>query len=179
MNKKEIEGFEGYYITPEGQISRNNKVLKVQLNKKNIPFVALRKDSKYYIFTVAKLVALTFLDNETRTPSDVVAYRDGNNHNFDVSNLFWSSRSEAYSKLYNKTSRYSQLRLYNLRKKLCKPVVSMKMVDNSFTEIRHYSSIIEAATDVGVASASLMRCLKNQRNMSAGYYWKYLDREDD
>lgn len=177
MNKKQIEGFDGYFVTPEGLVLHYDKPLKIQYSKVNVPFVRLRKEGKYYTFTIAKLVALTFIGKPTNS-SDIVCYIDGNNHNFNKVNLYWASRSEAYSKMYDKNNRYSEYRLSKLRKKICKPVISMRKEDIGFIEVKSYSSIADAARDIGVASASLMRCLKNQKYMCMGLYWKYANKED-
>lgn len=180
MNTKMIPGFEDYTITKEGQVFHNNgrKRLKTQLSVKDIPFVSLRKNNKYHVFSIAKLVAMTYIGTEGRKSSDVVCYKDGNNHNFHVDNLYWSSRSEAYKQLYNRSNAASKKRLYKLRKKICKQVVSMHKTETGFVEVKKYDSIANAANDVGVSSASLIRCLKNQRYMSAGYYWKYVNEEE-
>lgn len=177
MNKKEIEGFEGYYITPEGLVLHNDKPLKIQFSNANVPFVRLRKDGEYFTFTIAKLVALTYI-GKPDNPSDIVSYLDGNNHNFNKDNLYWASRSEAYSKMYDKNNRYSEYRLAKLKRKICKPIMSMRNSSEGFVEVKRYESIADAARDVNVASASLIRCLKNQRYMCMGLYWKYLEKED-
>jgi len=179
MNRKEIKGFPDYTITEEGWVLHHNKPMKIQVNKNNTPFIRLRKYGEYHTFTIAKLVALTYLTDTRKTPSDVVCYKDGNNHNFNRSNLYWSSRSEAYSKLYEKGNRYSENRLINLRKTLCKPVVALNKEKDGFSIVKQYTSITEAANAVGVAPASLTRCLKNKRYMSAGFHWAYVPKEDE
>jgi|GEM_PF-4251286 len=178
MNKKQILDFEEYFITPEGHVTHNDQPLKIQITKRGMPFVRLRKDNKYYTFAIAKLVAMTFLPEGRKSPSDIVCYLDGNNHNFNVTNLKWASRSEAYSKMYDKDSRYSEKRLKHLRKSICRPVAKLSKDDRGdLFIVNEYSSVKDAADSVGVAPASLIRCLKNQNYMSAGYYWKYLPRE--
>lgn len=179
MNKKLIPGFDDYYATPEGIITHENKIMTIQMTKKGMPFTALRKNGQYRIYSIAKLVAMTFLSETHKTPSDVVCYKDGNNHNFHVDNLYWSSRSEAYSKMYSKDSRYSQDRLYKLKKALCKPVLAItKDEDGNETVAKKYESISEASKDVGVSPASISRCLKSPTFMSAGFYW-YRDVKED
>lgn len=178
MNRKNIPGFEEYSITEEGLILHGNKPLKIQMSKTGIPFVRLRKDNNYFTFSIAKLVLLTYIPDLRNSPSDIPYYKDGNNHNFSLSNLTWASRSESYSKLYDKTNRYSENRLLKLRKKICKPVVAIKKIDGQLVEDLRFESITEAAKHVHVAPASLIRCLKNQRYMCMGYHWKYVNKED-
>lgn len=177
MNKISIEGFENYFITPEGSVFNGDRPLKVMFSSYNTPIVRLFKEGKYYMFSVAKLVALAFL-GKPENPSDVVGYRDGNNHNFHKDNIFWTSRSEAYSKFYREKNRYSEARLEKLRKKICKPVVSCKRTPHGLVQVKAYDSIADAARDMNVGSASIMRCLKNQNNSCMGLAWRYVSKED-
>lgn len=177
MNKKEIEGFDNYFVTPEGLILNGDRPLKIQINKSGTPFVRLRRKGEYFAFTIAKLVALTFLKDEIKSPSDVICYKDGNNHNYDINNLYWSTRSEAYTKLYKENSRYSAMRLENLRKKLCKPIAAYKETSEGIIHVKTYNSITEAANEIGVASASIIRCLKDNDKHCMGLLWRYMDKE--
>lgn len=175
--KKEIKGFSGYYITEEGLVLNGSRPLKAQVSSKGVPFVKLKRDDEYFSITIAKLVLLTFI-GEPNAPSDIPSYKDGNNHNYHVSNLEWSSRSKAYSMLYDKTNRYSEKRLEKLRQSICKPVACFERTGNTITLVKTYSSITEAAKDVGVKPASIIRCLKNLNHSCVGYAWQYITKED-
>lgn len=179
MNGKSIPGYLAYKITPEGIITKNDRPIKISTYNHETPTVRLRQDGISKTFLVAKLVALTFLEDTRKSDSDVVAYRDGNNHNFSLSNVYWTTRADAYSKLYDKESRYSEIRVQKLRDKICKPVVAMKSLNGVLSPIKEFKSIKDASTFAGVSSGSIIRCLKNPGSMSAGYYWRYLEREED
>ena len=175
--KKEIEGFNGYFITEDGLIFNGAKRLKTQMTTKGVPFVKLKKDDAYHSITIAKLVLLNFV-GEPESPSDIPLYKDGNNHNYHVSNLEWASRSKAYAALYKKSNRYSEKRLERLRKSICKPVASFRRTNNGLILIKTYSSITEAAKDVEVAPASIVRCLKNKQHSCMGYAWQYIMKDN-
>lgn len=177
MNKRMIEGFENYFITPEGLVLNGDKPIKIQMSNHNVPFIRLRKDGEYFSFSISKLVALAYIGKPAH-PSDVVGYVDGNNHNYHKDNLYWTSRSEAYSKMYREKSRYSEMRLQKLRRTICKPVISCRRTSQGLVELKTYDSITDAAKDVGVAPASIIRCLKNQNNSCMGLAWRYLNKED-
>lgn len=177
MHKKEIDGFENYFVTPEGLILNGDRPLKIMMGNHNTPIVRLFKNGEYFTFSVAKLVALTYL-GKPENPSDVVGYMDGNNHNYHLNNLYWTTRSEAYSKFYREKNRYSEARLEKLRKKICKPVMSCRRTPTGLVQLKTYKSITEAAKDKGVAPASILRCLKNENASCMGLAWRYIDKED-
>lgn len=177
MKKVAIKGFENYSITIDGMVLNENKPLKIQMTKQGTPFVRLRKDKEYFTFSIAKLVGLTYL-GEPLYPSDIIGYKDGNNHNFHKDNLYWTSRSDAYSKMYDKSNRYSEERIRKLRKTICKPVMSCKKTSQGLIEVKNYESITEAAKDMKVSSASIIRCLKNQNNTCMGLTWLYINKEE-
>ena len=179
MLSKAIPDFPNYIITSNGVITRNTKMFKVFFNNKNVPCVRLSRDGSQYVFSVARLVALTFLSDGRKSPSDVGLYKDGNNHNVDKDNLEWASRSKAYSAMYDKENRYSEHRLRKLRDKICKPVDKCKIENNKLVVVETYMSIREAADAVETSSASILRCLKHPNNKCNGYYWKYHNEEDN
>lgn len=179
MNKRKIKGFENYEITPEGAIFNKGKPLKLQMSEKAAPFVRLRKDGEYHSISVAKLVALTYIPEGRKYDSDIVCYKDGNNFNFSLTNIYWSSRSEAYTNFYKLQTRDSKRRLSALKSKISKPVLELKRENEGFTVIRKYDSIAAAAKEKGVSSASISRCLKNQMHMSAGSHWMYAEKKEE
>lgn len=177
MNMKPIPGYEEYMITPDGLVTKNGKPLKITITMQGTPMIRLRKDGLVTSYLVAKLVALTYLEDTRTSVSDVVAYKDGNNHNYHKDNLYWATRSDAYTTLYSKNNRYSELRLERLKNKICKPVMAMKKENDKLCLYKTFRSIKEGADFANVSSASVLRCLKNQNHMCAGYYWKYIDKE--
>lgn len=176
MEKRQIKGFENYSVTKEGAVFSGAARLKAQHNKNGSPFVKLRKDGKYHAFVIAKLVALMFI-GEPENDNLVVCYKDGNNHNYYVDNLYWGTKSDLAKGLFKNRNTYSEARLQNLKKAVSRPVASYKAIYGDLAKIKEYESITDAAADVGVTPGSISRCLKDTKAMSSGYYWRYLEKE--
>lgn len=179
MNKKLIEGYDDYYITDGGIVLHGIRPLKIQINAKNVPIVRLFKDGKYATKSIAKLVADAFLDKPDDGAAYVVGYNDGNNHNFALSNLYWTTRSELYTKLYAEDNVYAIKRLNSVYVKLCKPVIAYRNKKDIKADYSEYPSISEAARSNCISIPSISRCLKNANYMCCGYYWMYKPEEFD
>lgn len=166
-----IPGSDDYYINELGQVTHKNLPVTILFSDKNIPYVRIKYKGAYTSKSIANLVLTTFAPESKKASSDIPAYKDGNNHNFALENLYWAPRSIAYKTLYKNGSTYSQLRLYNLRRSVCRPI---KAIDENGSVVKTYDSIIEAARDMEVSTASISRCLKNPKAKSMGYTWSYI-----
>ena len=102
---KPIEDFEGYWIDTSGGVwsqrwartrqycgLREKKKLNASIAWSGHLFVRLRKNNKYYIFRVHRLVAQAFIENPENKPC--VCHIDGNPKNNLVNNLYWGSRKD-------------------------------------------------------------------------------------
>ena len=103
MERVPIPNFEDYEITKEGLVTKDNVPMKMHIYSGRTPCVRLRNEDGFHSISVSKLVLLTFV-GEPEYPSDIPAYKDGNNHNYHLSNLEWATRSKAYAKLYKKNA---------------------------------------------------------------------------
>lgn len=169
-NSKLIPGSDDYYINELGQITHNELPITVLFSDKNIPYVRIKYNGTYTSKSVANLVLSTFVPDSKKSPSDIPAYKDGNNHNFALDNLYWAPRSIAYKALYKDKNVYSAKRLSNLRRRVCKSIVSY---DTNGEVVKVYDSIVDAAKDVGVSAASIARCLRDVNGKCMGYTWTY------
>lgn len=177
FNEKPIKGFEGYKINNGGLVMDSKGTLSQHKNPRGGWFVYLRKNGKNYMKSISRLVAEHFLEDTRKYPSDVVGYKDGNNTNFHVSNLYWTSRADAYKKLYNKENRYSELRLSRLRQKLGRPVRMYRIEEDGTMYSRQFNTMTDAANFIGVSCASIRSALKNPNYMCGGHRWEYIDKE--
>lgn len=166
-----IPGSDDYYINEMGQVTYRNLPVTVLFSDKGVPYVRIKSKGLYTSKSVANLVLSTFAPNDKKSSSDIPAYRDGNNHNFSLENLYWAPRSVAYKELYKGKTPYSETRLHNLRHKICKPVASF---DEHGNIVKTYNSIVDAANDMQVSSASIARCLRNGQAKCMGYTWMYV-----
>lgn len=174
---KTIEQYPEYKVDENGHVMKDNELIRV-LRTKYGYMVRLKVKEKYKFVSVGKLVALAFI-GEPETPSDVIAYKDGNNLNPTLENIMWSSRSEAYAKAYRTRPDNSKNRIEALKKVTCKPIMAYKsgLIDSGSPRYV-YSSITEASKSMGVSTASISRCLKYPKATCMGYHWKEISKEE-
>ena len=91
---KRIDGFDNYSISNFGNIknSKTNKILQQSNHKQGYKLVNLKKDGKWKIFTVHRLVAIAFLENLDN--KKVIDHIDNNPANNNVRNLRWCSQKD-------------------------------------------------------------------------------------
>ena len=91
--RKEINGFEGYYISDIGKVyNKENKELCQWIDNVGYKQVNVRKDKKKYYKRVHRLVAEAFIPNPDNLPQ--VNHKDGDKTNNKVSNLEWISNKD-------------------------------------------------------------------------------------
>lgn len=103
MNNREIPGYENLYEASMcGDIYSliTKKQLKPGISKNGYLYVSLTKEKKAKTFTVHKLIALTFLENNNKNNKQI-DHIDGNKTNNAVSNLEWVSCSENMKRTFN------------------------------------------------------------------------------
>ena len=111
---KEINGFPGYFVTPEGKVfstrQGNLKELKQSPDKRGYPMVALNNRAnniKYRTFRIHRLVAEAYIPNPDNLPQ--VNHINEDKWDNRVENLEWLSNAD--------NIRYSQDKLYVLENK--------------------------------------------------------------
>jgi hypothetical protein len=111
---RQIAGYEGYYeVSSYGRVRsveretqsyrpgvgnvstrRRSRLRKIRMTKAGYPFISLSKDGKTHTYSLAFVVASTFLS--ASMPSGVkkpyAVTRDGNRRNCAVPNLVWKYR---------------------------------------------------------------------------------------
>ena len=94
MEWKQIQGYENYEVSNEGQVRnrKTGKVLKPQKNNSGYLLVGLRKNGKQKWYSVHRLVAQAFIPNPHNKPT--VNHIDENKENNNVSNLEWMTYAE-------------------------------------------------------------------------------------
>lgn len=94
---KEIPDYPYYKVSTFGRVMsnkryRNGKILKPQPTSDDYLRVGLSKNKKQKLFSVHRLLALTFLPNYYNLPQ--VDHKDRNKHNNSIYNLRWVTLSE-------------------------------------------------------------------------------------
>ena len=98
---KQIEGFEGYYVTEQGDIYTTKKFkvatkIKPQsFTKSDYKFVTLTKDGKRHHKLIHRLVAQSFIANPDNKPQ--VCHLNHNPSDNRVENLVWGTHKENMS----------------------------------------------------------------------------------
>ena len=131
------------------------QLLKPAVTQKGYLSVKLYDGVGSHIFTVHRLVLLTFVPNPDNLPQ--VNHKDENKQNNRVENLEWCSAK------YNRN--YGRVRSWNF-----KPV---KQFTKAMEYIRDYESIISASRQTGICATNIMNCAKNKRPSAGGFVWQY------
>ena len=168
---KEIYGFNGYFISSNGQvkscISHNGKekiskpmILSIGISPGGYGVVVLRKDGKSYTKRVHRLVAENFLGEPN---GRIVNHKDGNKLNNCVNNLEYVTYSENLSHAYSSGLRRSG-----------EDIHTAKLSDNQVLDIRVKRgfgvSSSELLKEYSISSATLSRISNNDYRNPYGLY---------
>lgn len=107
MQRRELEGFDEYFIADDGSIYHNNRKLKTTLDKDGYVQIGITVNRKTKTMKVHRLVAKAFISN----PNDLkeVNHIDGDKQNNSVGNLEWCSHAENLAHASaNKLFRYGE-----------------------------------------------------------------------
>lgn len=167
MQIAQIKDFPQYYITDDGQVIRNGKILKPVLNAYGYYKVTLSKNGKPYEKRINRLVAEAFIPNPNNLPC--VNHKDENKLNNNVSNLEWCTY------LYNNTygTRIKRQTEKQLNRKDCSKAVVQFTLDGQY--INTYPSTKEAWRQTGVSRSHISDCCNHYRNVyqTQGYRWAW------
>ena len=169
---KDIKGYEGLYqVSNKGRIRRilfvNNivrkpkiKILKLYTNKRNRQQVSLYKDDNRRVYSVHRLVATAFLDNDKNLPE--VNHIDCNPSNNNLENLEWCSKSDNAKHAYRND--LNILREVNNKNK--------KHIIRSDGKI--YDCAYSASVDMQVSVCSIRDVLKGRTKSCKGLNIAYI-----
>ena len=170
---KEIEGFDGYYISNYGRVSGVLvPILKTHITKNGYEKIVLVGNNRTKTnLEIHRLVALAFIKNPEN--KQTVNHIDGDKLNNNVNNLEWSTLSDNIKHAYQiglkeKTkiiSKENIKRAVNAKKKkvLC--------LDTG----RVYESSMEAGRHIGKDSRSIRAAASGQQKTAYGFHWQYVD----
>lgn len=164
---KEIEGFDGYFVSSKGRVKNSKGLLKEGKSINRIQ-VGLKGKDGWKRYDIGRLVAKAFLPN----PYDLntVVHKDGDYHNNDVSNLEWRSRSASPKIATRRVSYTGVLKEYeNYRKR------AVFQISESGEIVCRHSSIQGASKRTGISAGGIYKCLTGAMETSGGYRWAYAD----
>lgn len=152
-----------YTIYEDGRCWSNlrNKFLTPKMSSK-YPTYNLTINGKKKQIKVHRLVAETFLPNPEDKP--IVNHKDGDTHNYHLSNLEWATAKENSNHAYN----IGLTKPSEKTNKREKPVYQLDLDKNI---IKEFASINEAQRQTGITNIS--RAIYNKYVTLGKYYWNF------
>lgn len=152
---KPLINFSSYNGSSEGRILnvRTQRILKPTVDKKGYAIVGLRKNNKYYVRRVHRVLADTFLGEH---PDMDVRHKDENRLNNHIDNLEWVTRNETIKRAYEKGT-----------KKFWRQI-PVRVVETGNV----YETMKECAVDIGCNPADVRRCVLGERKSAKGFHFE-------
>ena len=151
----------GYKITKQGELfNRFGKKMAGSVSNGYKRYVIYVKQ-KAFSFLAHRMVAETYIPNPQKKPQ--VNHIDGDKLNNDLSNLEWATciENHEHAKRTGLTAHLNELRSFQAKCREIQPNTK-KVVDTGTGKI--YSSIAEAALDLGINRKTLSRWIKQSSN---------------
>lgn len=149
-----IPEFESYQVSSFGRVKRENRLLRLYLDKGGYPCVSLWKDKKGHTFQIHRIVYKSFYSKQNLSGL-VINHINGNKTNNFLENL------EAISYKENNLHAIYQIKT----NKSAKTVYLNKEV------IKEFPSIAKATRQTGITNIS--RAIKFNYRTCDKYYWKF------
>ena len=173
---KTIPGFDGRYeIDDDGTVwsAIRGRPMKSSPDKDGYERITLYNGKSYSHHSVHRLVAECFVDNPDRKAC--VNHKDGNKANNRVENLEWCTHKENTIHAVN-TGLFDGVRIAAKKKheQYLLPYIEGKKIaviakKLSTGEERRYTSLSEAAAELGVNVSKIRKVINRERNHTGGY----------
>lgn len=177
-NLGRVKSLERYTKRKNGMYHIRECILKLCNNGLGYKVVNLRKNNKYQMYTVHRLVAEAFIPNPENKPciDHINTIRDDNR----VDNLRWVTYSENNLNIITRKHMSESLKgenapLFNKTGKehpSSKPVLQYDL-DGNF--IKEWECTMEIQRELGISNTHISACClhKPHCNTAGGYIWKY------
>lgn len=160
---KEINDFEGYYISNLGRVKsckrKTEKFIAVKDDTHGYLIVKLWKDNKQYSKKIHRLVAEAFISNPENLRD--VNHRDENKHNNCVENLEWISHKDNIN--------YGT-RNERANKTKSKAIIQLDLNGNVINE---FISSYDAERQLDISESNINQCCNGKRKTAGGYKWQF------
>jgi len=161
---KDIKGYEGLYqVSDVGNIkslnynkTKQEKNLKFGIDTSGYRVVNLFKNGKPKMYTVHKLVAITFIPNPNDYP--IINHKDENRRNNNIDNLEWCT----YKYNLNYGERNKKVK-QNMKEKEKKNGQIKRKKVTCITTGEIFKSVTEASMKTNAYSTTISQCCKGKR----------------
>jgi hypothetical protein len=151
-------GNDGSVICVNFQRTGKPKTLKVRINEYGYPFVQLWIDGVSKKVVVHRLVALHFIPNPLNKPE--VNHINGIKLDFSISNLEWCTRKENHY--------HAQVNGLLSVGHIPPNSVKIGVITKGGKLLQEFYSIVDAARNMGISTASICRYIKAKRTLKYG-----------
>lgn len=160
---KEINDFEGYYISNLGRVKsckrKTEKFIAVKDDTHGYLIVKLWKDNKQYSKKIHRLVAEAFISNPENLRD--VNHKDENKHNNCVENLEWISHKDNIN--------YGT-RNERANKTKSKAIIQLDLNGNVINE---FISSYDVERQLDISESNINQCCNGKRKTAGGYKWQF------
>ena len=160
---KEINDFEGYYISNLGRVKsckrKIEKFIAIKDDTHGYLIVKLWKNNKQYSKKIHRLVAEMFIPNPQNLRD--VNHKDENKYNNCVENLEWVSHKDNIN-----------YRTHNERANKAKSKAILQL-DLDGNIINEFISSYEAERQLDISESNINQCCNGKRKTAGGYKWQF------
>lgn len=153
-----------FFATKDGKIlNMAGKPYRPSKTKCGYLRFSTKINNKSVAFSVHRLVALTFIENQNNYPC--VNHKDENKSNNSVSNLEWCTHE------YN--SNYGTRNKRLIAKQMNRPDASKRIVRIDGDKEFEYPSAKQAERELKINNSNIIACCLGKRKTAGGYRWRY------
>lgn len=166
MKMKDIKGYEGKYaITEDGEVWSyySKSFIYQRTNGKGYKQVRLRRNGEQKLYSVHRLVAMTYIPNPDNLPE--VNHLDENKENNCVSNLEWCTHIE------NMTSGTCKQRWIKTQQNTHPNKKAVICIETNIV----YSSMKEAQRETGIDNVLISKACNHKKETAGGFHWEFYD----
>ena len=181
---KDIPNYEGLYqASTEGEIKSyyTGKILKQEISKNGYCKVMLCKNRKRKLYSVHRLIAVTYLNNYNENLQ--VNHINGIKTDNKIKNLEMVTCKENIKHSFkNKLQIAKKGKEHPLYKKygiLNKTSKKINQYDMNGKFIKTWNSIMDVERQLHISNSNISRCCNKYKNSAGGYKWKYTRLESE
>jgi hypothetical protein len=168
--KKEIKGFEDYFISEDGKVynKENFEIKQRKSSNGYMRFNVRTKTTKYEkpkTLTTHRAVAEAFIPIIKDKP--YINHKDGDKTNNNVNNLEWCTASE------NSQHSFDNKLQVNKKGNDSPFAISILQYDMQNNFIKEWGCIITVEQTLNLSKGSINKCAKGKLKNAGGFVWKY------